>query len=50
MTDWKMYPEEKLSVCMSIYIANFEIKLLGRDDEQLLATVVCAQLVIFAEK
>lgn len=35
---------------MSMYIANFEIKLLGRDDEQLLATVVCAQLVIFAPK
>lgn len=33
-----------------MYIANFEIKPLGCDDEQLLATVVCAQLVIFAQK
>lgn len=33
---------------MSMYIANFEIKL-GCDDEQL-ATVVCAQLVIFAQR
>lgn len=37
-------------MCMSVYIANFEIKLLGCDDEQLLAAVVCAQLVIFAQK
>lgn len=45
-----MSTEEKLSVCMSMYIANFAIKLLGCDDEQLLATVVCAQLVIFSQK
>lgn len=33
---------------MYMYIANFEMKL-GCDDEQL-ATVVCAQLGIFAER
>lgn len=33
-----------------MYIANFAIKLLGCDDEQLLAAVVCAQLVIFSQK
>lgn len=38
------------TVCMSMYSANFEIKLLGCDDEQLLATVACAQLMIFAQK
>lgn len=35
---------------MSMYIANFETKLLGCDDGQLLATVVRAQLVISAPK